>query len=196
MVKTHALIGGILGLVALGWATQVLAQAPPTDRRPPGIARPVGGRPDRPSRPNRPEAGRPDHRPPHNGHPGRPGHHPPPHHGRPGRPGHHPPPHRPGHRPTPWPIHRPPHRPNYGWNGHRYRVGLFRYPSGYAYQSWGRGQRLPPIFLSPAYVFTNYAMLGLDAPPDGSQWVRYGPDLILVDSRTGEILDVIDGVFY
>ena len=33
-------------------------------------------------------------------------------------------------------------------------------------------------------------------PPYGYQWVRFGPDVMLVNIRTGEILDVIHNAFY
>jgi Ni/Co efflux regulator RcnB len=89
-----------------------------------------------------------------------------------------------------------PGRPGFGWNGHRYRAGFFRYPTGYAYRRWGVGQVLPLLFLSSTYYFTNYAVLGLDPPPYGYQWVRYGPDVLLVNIRTGQIMDVEYGVFY
>jgi len=39
-------------------------------------------------------------------------------------------------------------------------------------------------------------MLGLGPPPHGFVWVRYGPDLLLVNRRTGRIVDVIYGAFY
>jgi Ni/Co efflux regulator RcnB len=73
---------------------------------------------------------------------------------------------------------------------------MFRYPPGYAYRRWNRGQTLPLLFLGAAYYFTNYAVLGLDPPPWGYQWVRYGPDVLLVNIRTGEIMDVEYNVFY
>ena len=133
-----------------------------------------GAGPNRPGNPNRP--GILPINPPGNGY--RPPHHRPPHH-------------RPPNRPGILPI-----RPGQGWNGHRYRAGLFRYPTGYGYRRWSRGQILPILFLSAAYYFTNYAVLGLDPPPYGYQWVRYGPDVLLVNIRTGQIMDVEYNVFY
>jgi Ni/Co efflux regulator RcnB len=170
-------VGGLSFLLAVSAPLASLAQTPPPmDRRPPGIAQPVGGKPGGPNRPGpgakpppRPMPGKPGVRPPNGGH-------------------HHRPPHRPG--------HRPPNRPIYGWNGHRYRAGLFRYPPGYAYRRWAAGQSLPLLFMSSAYYFTNYSVLGLDPPPYGYQWIRYGPDVMLVNNRNGEILDVVYGVFY
>lgn len=55
---------------------------------------------------------------------------------------------------------------------------------------------LPSLFLSPAYYYTGFAMLGLEPPPPGYRWVRYGPDLLLVQVHTGRIVDVIYGAFY
>jgi len=160
----RTLICGMMSLLALSAAVQAVAQPPPMDKRPPGMAKPVG--PPRRPAPVKPGPRPPAARPPH----------------------HHRPPHPPG--------RRPPNRPIYGWNGHRLRLGAFRYPPGYAYRRWATGQSLPQLFFSSAYYFTDYASLGLDAPPYGYQWVRYGPDIILVNIRTGEILDVVRGVFY
>ena len=184
------LVYGVISLLAVSAALQSIAQAQPMDKRPPGMAKPVGPPPKGPGS---------------GGGPGRPGGGPPPRPGppkpTPGRPGPRPPTTRPPHggRPTrpPAPGHRPGNRPIYGrWNSHRLRLGAFRYPPGYAYRRWSIGQTLPQLLFSAAFYFSDYASLGLDAPPYGYQWVRYGPDVVLVNIRTGEILDVVDGVFY
>jgi Ni/Co efflux regulator RcnB len=57
------------------------------------------------------------------------------------------------------------------------------------------GLILPSVFLTSAYIYTNYYGLGLGAPPPGYYWVRYGPDLLLVQRGTGRIADVIYGAF-
>jgi hypothetical protein len=75
-------------------------------------------------------------------------------------------------------------------------ISPFAYPSGWAYRRWAVGAVLPPIFLTPDYYYTDYAGLGLDPPPPGTQWVRYGPDLLLVDVSTGQVLETVYGVFY
>jgi hypothetical protein len=85
------------------------------------------------------------------------------------------------------------------FHGHafnRVHMAPFTYPSGYAYQRWAVGAVLPPLFLVPSYYYTDWASLGLDAPPPGTQWVRYGPDLLLVDVNTGQVVDVVPDVFY
>lgn len=58
------------------------------------------------------------------------------------------------------------------------------------------GAVLPPLFLASAYYYSGWADLGLPPPPPGFQWVRYGPDLLLVDVTTGEVVDTVYGAFY
>ncbi len=129
---------------------------------------------------------------------------------RPSRPGHNPPvtiqpvpkptPHRPGHKPPvtiqpvrPRPPQRPGYRPPHVRPIHR---PPFYYPHGYHYRRWHIGLLLPHIFLSNRYYFNDWATLGFGPPPPGYVWVRYGPDLLLVDRYTGRIRDVVYGVFY
>ena len=52
------------------------------------------------------------------------------------------------------------------------------------------------LFLAPGYYYEDYWRMGLEGPPWGYRWVRYGPDLLLVDTRTGRIDDAIYGAFY
>ncbi len=70
------------------------------------------------------------------------------------------------------------------------------YPAGWAYRRWAVGAILPPLFLVPAYYYTDYAALGFPPPDPGFQWVQYGPDLLLVNVATGQVVDVAYGVFY
>ncbi|HEY4274832.1 MAG TPA: RcnB family protein [Rhizomicrobium sp.] len=94
---------------------------------------------------------------------------------------------------------RPPPRPQFSWRGRYYtrRQGpAFRYPPGYAYRRWTVGALLPGLFLGTAYYFDDWRGLGIDRPPPGRRWVRYGPDLVLVNQRTRRIEDVIPDVFY
>ncbi len=132
-------------------------------------------------RPNtgRPDAGRPDT-------------------SKPRPPAQRPPSHRPPATGRP-PIvgRRPPHRFLSGGGWHRsIRGPAFSYPPGFRYQFWATGAILPPLFLTPRYYYDDYAALGLAPPPFGYRWVRYGPDLLLVNTNTGRIADTVDGVFY
>ena len=151
--------------------------------RPPGGNKPPHHRPIHPRPPsvgkppqNRPPAGKPPHvRPPH---------HKPPSVGKPPA------------RPPAW--HKPrPHQ--WFWRGkwiNRIRGPVFIYPLGYRYRHWNVGERLPALFLVAQFFYDNFAAAGLQAPPPGYRWVRYGPDLLLVNLRTGEVEEIAYGVFY
>lgn len=190
-MKTHLLLGAALLLIAPDIA-QAQAGWNGNGNRP-GVTKPAPAQPSRPTRPTRPGNPGGSVRPPR---PGGPAIQPP----RPERPrppvkpvkpvrprppgnAHRPrPPHRPGvGRP---PNFRPIHRP--GW----------RYPRGYSYRRWTIGLLLPSLFLSSTYYFNDYNALGVGPPAPGYRWVRYGPDLLMVDIRTGRIGDVIYGAFY
>jgi hypothetical protein len=72
---------------------------------------------------------------------------------------------------------------------------VFAYPQGWAYRRWAIGAVLPAVFLTRAYAYPDYASLGLPRPAPGQRWVRYGPDLLLVDTRTGAIVHAARGAF-
>jgi len=166
MERRHLILGAIAAFLLPGAA---VAQPGRPDNRPgPGNNRPGNNRPGN----NRPGPG-PGNNRPGNNHPG------------PGRPG-------PG-RP---PAQRPPQFSWRGRNFNRYRAPAFRYPRGYSYRRWASGALLPGLFLSSLYYFDDWRMLGITAPPPGRRWVRYGPDLLLVNVRTRRVEDVIYGAFY
>jgi hypothetical protein len=77
----------------------------------------------------------------------------------------------------------------------RVHLAPFVYPHGWEYRRWAVGAVLPPLFLAPAYFYADWATLGLDPPQPGFQWVRYGPDLLLVNVTTGAVVDTVYGVF-
>jgi hypothetical protein len=85
------------------------------------------------------------------------------------------------------------------YHGHpfdRVHASPFIYPGGWGYQRWGAGMILPGLFLAPAYYYSDWAGLGLPPPDPGFQWVRYGPDLLLVNVETGQVVDAVYGAFY
>ena len=87
----------------------------------------------------------------------------------------------------------------FSFHGHMYNgvhAHAFMYPPGWSYRRWGIGAVLPPIFLAPTYYYSDWATLGLDPPPPGTQWVRYGPDLLLVDLSSGNVIESVPDVFY
>ena len=79
-------------------------------------------------------------------------------------------------------------------NGHLLRGERYRWPHGFAYRRWEIGRRLPSVFLVEEY-FVDYEANGLEAPPQGAQWVRYGPDLLLVNLASGEVMQTAYGAY-
>ncbi|HTT82947.1 MAG TPA: RcnB family protein [Rhizomicrobium sp.] len=78
----------------------------------------------------------------------------------------------------------------------RFHAGIYHAPPGYHYRRWGYGQFLPAIYWGRDFWITDFLAFGLFAPPPGYIWVRYGPDALLIDEYTGEIIQVDYGVFY
>ncbi len=58
------------------------------------------------------------------------------------------------------------------------------------------GAHLPAVFITPTYIYAGYLGVGLPAPLPVHAWVRYGPDLLLVNVQTGIVIDVVYGAFY
>lgn len=79
---------------------------------------------------------------------------------------------------------------------HRFRVGSYRQPYDYSYRRWNFGQHLPRHYYVRNFWLTNFLIYGLFSPPPGYIWVRYGPDALLIDQYTGEIVQVQYNMFY
>ena len=83
------------------------------------------------------------------------------------------------------------------WATHRFHWRPYVRPHGWYYRRWVYGEFLPVFFWTQDYWLDNYWQFGLGDPPyDSAVWVRYGDDAILVDTDTGEIIQVVYGVFY
>ena len=78
----------------------------------------------------------------------------------------------------------------------QYHFGNYNAPQGYTYHRYGYGDRLPQGYFAQNFWIANFLNFGLIAPPDGYVWVRYGPDAVLVDEDSGEIVQVVYGQFY
>lgn len=72
----------------------------------------------------------------------------------------------------------------------RRRVAYAAPYRGWVYRPINRGFVLRPVFWGPTYV-VDYAFYRLAAPRRDERWIRYGDDLVLVNIRTGRVLDVI-----
>jgi hypothetical protein len=57
------------------------------------------------------------------------------------------------------------------------------------------GAFLPSVFWNPDYYITDYALYDLAPPPPDFEWIRYGPDLLLINVQTGQIAQSIPGAF-
>jgi hypothetical protein len=92
---------------------------------------------------------------------------------------------------APWMFHGHP----YAWHPVHF-PHPWVYPPGYAYRLWAVGAILPPLFWrEPTYYYTGWAEMGLPPPDPGFQYVEYGPDLLLVNVATGEVVQVFPGAF-
>lgn len=78
----------------------------------------------------------------------------------------------------------------------RYHWANWHRPHGWYYRRWYVGGYLPRNWLARDYWITNYLAFGLIAPPPDYEWVRQGPDAVLVDINTGGVLRVEYGAFY
>lgn len=80
---------------------------------------------------------------------------------------------------------------------YRFHADVYRWPDerwrGYR---WYRGAYLPQFFLIQDYYISQYNDFGLAPPPYGYQWIRVGYDALLIDVYTGQVYDVVPGVFF
>ena len=76
-----------------------------------------------------------------------------------------------------------------------FHIGPFHPPRGWTAHTWAYGQILPRAYWAAPYIIGDYWLFALEVPPAGYEWVRDGDDAILVNTDTGEILQVEYGVF-
>ena len=79
---------------------------------------------------------------------------------------------------------------------YQWRGGNWRAPNGYYARHWRYGDRLPWGWYSQSYWVDDYDYYDLAVPPFGYEWVRLGPDALLVDQSDGEVVSVVRGIFY
>lgn len=69
-----------------------------------------------------------------------------------------------------------------------------RYVSPYRNWNYNRvraGYQLRPAFYGSRYYVSDFSRRGLARPGRNQQWIRYGDDLLLVNVRTGRVLQAI-----
>ena len=90
----------------------------------------------------------------------------------------------------------------YNWRDHRrrnrflFRLGFYFDPFGWSYRRYDRGWRLWPSYYDSSYWLRDPLMYRLPHAPYPYQWVRYWNDALLVDTYSGEVVDVVHDVFW
>lgn len=77
----------------------------------------------------------------------------------------------------------------------RHRWQPYHRPEGWYFRRWVFGMVLPTFFWTRQYWIENYWEFGLPDPPYGYVWVRYGDDALLVNVRSGYILQTVYDLF-
>jgi len=78
---------------------------------------------------------------------------------------------------------------------HRYDAAAFVAPSGFTYRRFQVGEHVPSVLLSDSVVLNDYQNYALESPPSGLTWIRDGQDALLIDMRTGEVIQADYDVF-
>jgi len=62
---------------------------------------------------------------------------------------------------------------------------------GWRYRTLRRGQRLSPVFYTARYTIAEPSRYGLPEARGDRRWIRYGPDLVLLNTRSGIVLRIV-----
>ncbi|MEO7655437.1 MAG: RcnB family protein [Sphingomicrobium sp.] len=90
----------------------------------------------------------------------------------------------------------------YDWNKHRnkywwlFQLGSYYDPFGWGYQPYQTGWRMWPSYYSSNYWINDPYYYRLPYAPRGTRWVRYWDDAVLVDTWSGQVVDVIYNFFW
>jgi Ni/Co efflux regulator RcnB len=77
-----------------------------------------------------------------------------------------------------------------------YRRPAYVGPRGYVYRPVSVGYRFAPMYYSSRYVIADPYRYRLPMAHRGARWIRYGNDVVLVDIRTGRVLEVHNRFFW
>jgi Ni/Co efflux regulator RcnB len=69
-------------------------------------------------------------------------------------------------------------------------------PRGWSYRPVTIGHRFAPTFYGRNYWVNNWATYRLPAPGRWQRWIRYGNDVVLVNTRTGRVVAVYNNFFW
>jgi Ni/Co efflux regulator RcnB len=88
------------------------------------------------------------------------------------------------------------------WRGYRdshrdtFRMRPYQGPRGYAYRAVTPGFVFAPGYYHQRYWIANPGQYRLPVARPGLRWVRYGNDVVLVNVRTGRVIQVYNGFFW
>ncbi len=91
---------------------------------------------------------------------------------------------------------------HYDWRNHRrhhrsiFHLGFYFDPFGWNYHRYGIGWRMWPSYYSSNYWLNDPYQYRLPYAPYPYRWVRYYNDALLVDTYTGQVVDVIYDFFW
>ena len=94
------------------------------------------------------------------------------------------------------------HNSKYDWQNHRrhhrsiFHLGFYYDPFGWNYNAFEIGWRMWPSYYSSRYWINDPWYYRLPYAPPGTRWVRYYDDAILVDTWSGQVVDVIYNFFW
>ena len=77
-----------------------------------------------------------------------------------------------------------------------YRLRPYAGPRGYAYRPVVEGFRFAPAYFERRFWIADPWAYRLPAPGPGLRWVRYGNDVVLVNLRTGRVVQVHTSFFW
>jgi len=77
-----------------------------------------------------------------------------------------------------------------------YRRSAYVGPRGYAYRPIAPGHRFERHYYSSRYVIADPYRYRLPRPGGWNRWVRYGNDVVLVNTRTGRVVEVHKNFFW
>jgi Predicted integral membrane protein len=69
-------------------------------------------------------------------------------------------------------------------------------PRGYNYRPVAVGHRFQPAYYGNRYWVRDYSRYRLPAPGYNNRWVRYGNDVVLINTRNGSVVRVYNGFFW
>lgn len=81
-------------------------------------------------------------------------------------------------------------------NAAAFRRGGYHSPRGHAYRPVRVGVNLNPAFYGNRYWINDPYSYRLPRAQIGTRYIRYGNDVLLINTRTGRVLQVYDRFFY